>query len=330
MIHRTTIRTDVIDIFSNPDILNLLLNVTVIDTNGQEEKGKGRGVMLYVLTHFWQELFTAFRLGGTEKTPFIRHDLQKLQWQSIARVLVYGHRVHNYFPLKLSQLVINTCLFGEESFSREFLMASFRSFVASDDRVVLDICLGGDFNPNNEDALEFLSMSKCYRIPTKENIEAIIYELALQELVQKPRYIVECWTPILKMLQVDVTFNTPQGVSDMYQSKCPTAKKVIKRLKAETTDESQRQTISHLKRYIKSLEGKALERFLHYVTGSDVLTCESIEVTFNSLSGFLRRPVVHTCGPVLELPTTYESYMDLAEEFTNVMRDEQAWSFDIV
>ena len=118
--------------------------------------------MLDVLTHFWQEVFTAFTLGGTEKTPFIRHDLQKLQWQSIARVLVYGHRVHNYFPLKLSQLVINTCLFREESFSREFLMASFRSFVASDDRVVLDMCLGGDFNPNDEDALEFLSMSKCY------------------------------------------------------------------------------------------------------------------------------------------------------------------------
>ena len=210
------------------------------------------------------------------------------------------------------------------------MLASFRSFVASEDRVVLDMCLSEHFNPSDEDVLEFLSMCKCHRIPTKENIQSIIYELAHQELVQKPRYIVHCWTPILKMLQVDSTFKTPQGVSELYDSKHPTAKKIIKLLKAETADESERQVISHLKRYIKSLEGKALERFLHYVTGSNVLSCEPIEVTFNSLSGFQRRPVVHTCGPNLELSTTCESYMELAEEFTNVMREEQAWSFDLV
>lgn len=57
---------------------------------------------------------------------------------------------------------------------------------------------------------------------------------------------------------------------------------------------------------------------------------DSIEITFTSLSGLQRRPIVHTCGPTLEIPTTYESFTDLAEEFNNVMREEQAWSFDIV
>jgi hypothetical protein len=41
-------------------------------------------------------------------------------------------------------------------------------------------------------------------------------------------------------------------------------------------------------------------------------------------------PISHTCGPKLEVPTTYESYADVASEFKNILKDEQAWSFDII
>ena len=100
-------------------------------------------------------------------------------------------------------------------------------------------------------------------------------------------------------------------------------------LKAESPNDHQKQALDHLKRYIRSLEGKALERFLHFVTSSDVIACDHITVEFNSLDGFVRRPVVQTCEPMLELPITYDSYTDIAVEFTNIMREEQAWSFDI-
>ena len=102
-------------IFTDPNILNNLINIKVIDNRGQEENGKGKGVILDVQTHFWQECFTVHTAGSTEKTLLIRHAMQKDQWQSIARVIVYDFTVLNYFPLKLSQLIITTCLFGEES-----------------------------------------------------------------------------------------------------------------------------------------------------------------------------------------------------------------------
>lgn len=328
--HRTTIRNDIISIFEEQNILESLINITVIDTNGQEEKGKGKRVTLDILTHFWQEFFTVLTSGSNERIPHIRHDLQKPQWEAIARVIVYGYRVVNYFPLKLSQAIVATCLFGEESLTRPFLLTSFNSYVAADDREILDMCLSGDCNPVSEDVLEFLSVWKCFKIPTEENLKTIMFELAHQELVQKPRYIVHCWTLILRMLQVDPFFQTKEGLANLYESKRPTAKKVIKLLTADISHEAQRQTFDHLKRYVRSLEGKALQRFLHFITGSDVLSCQTINVEFNTLDGFQRRPVVHTCGPMLELPTTYETYTDLAEEFTNIMREEQAWSFDIV
>ena len=42
-----------------------------------------------------------------------------------------------YFPLKLSWAFIITCLFGEESITTESLLASFRKYIASEDREVL-------------------------------------------------------------------------------------------------------------------------------------------------------------------------------------------------
>jgi hypothetical protein len=112
--------------------------------------------------------------------------------------------------------------------------------------------------------------------------------------------------------------------------KQPTAKKVLKALEVKTSNEIERLTLDHLKRYIRSLEGKAIERFLHFITGADCLTGRPIQVIFNSLSGLQRRPISHTCGPTLEVPTTYESYADVASEFNNILKDEQAWSFDII
>ena len=73
-----------------------------------------------------------------------------------------------------------------------------------------------------------------------------------------------------------------------------------------------------------------LAMFLHFYTGCDIITCDSIQVSFTTSEGFVRRPVARTCVPILELPSTYESYPSLAEEFTSIMEENLAWAFDIV
>lgn len=317
-------------IFSDPCILNKVIHAIVKDYRGQEEKGRGKGVTLDILTHFWHEAYNDYTAGSTDKVPIIRHDLQKDQWQSIARVIIYGYSVLKYFALRISPVIICTCLFGEESLTKQFLLDSFRAFVTQEDRMVIDECFTDDCNPHDEDVLDFLSTWKCCKVPTKENIKDIIFELAHQELVQKPRYVVHCWSSLLKMLQYDTTFKTQEGILQMYENRKPSAKKVIKLLHVETTSELERLTLDHLKRYIRSLEGKALERFLHFISGSDCIACDSIEITFNGLAGLQRRLIAHTCAPSLEISTTYESFGDLASEFNNILKDDQAWSFDIV
>ena len=68
-----------IKIFNDPNILESTLNFSVKDANGHEEKGVGKGVTLDVLTQFWQEFFTVLTIGSSEKTPYIRHDHQKVE-----------------------------------------------------------------------------------------------------------------------------------------------------------------------------------------------------------------------------------------------------------
>jgi hypothetical protein len=42
---------------------------------------------------------------------------------------------------------------------------------------------------------------------------------------------------------------------------------------------------------------------MRFVTGSGHCTVKTIDISFYSLSGLARRPIVHTCDPLLELPT---------------------------
>lgn len=330
IVHRSTIRKDVIEIFSDPNISACLLYVIVIDNRGQQEEGRGMGVLLDVLTEFWQDVFTSLTVGSGEKVPFIRHDLERPQWEAIARILVYGYKTVQYFPINLSQLFLASCLFGEESISPDFLLTSFREYIAAEDREVLDACLSDAFDPDDKKTLDFLSKFKCCRTPSKYNIQKIIVELARQELIQKPQYVVNIWDPIVNTLRSHYYFQTLEGLKGLYDSKRQTAERLIKLFRAEPSNDAERQCLEHLKSFVKSLEGKALNKFLQFCTGSDVITTDCIEVSFSALDGLQRRPVARTCVPLLELPTSYESYPALVEEFTNVLNEAQAWSFDIV
>ena len=329
-VHRSTIRKDLTEIFDDPGILNSTLDMVVIDAHSKPEKGKGKGVVLDILTHFWNNCFISLTVGRKEKTPFIRHDMQKREWQAIARILVYGYKKYGYFPLQLSFLFMASCLFGEECITLEFLLASFKEYIPAEDQDVLDHCLSDTFDKDDGDVIEFLSSLRCFRLASQDNIQEIIHELALQELVQKPRYIVNCWGPILRSLQDHQEFQTFEGLKEFYKSKTPTAKKIIRLFQAEPSNDAERECLGHLKRFVKSLEGHSLAKFLHFCTGSDIITCDSITITFSTLSGLERRPIARTCAPLIELPSTYESYVALAEEFVNIMRGDQSWSFDIV
>ena len=69
-----------------------------------------------------------------------------------------------------------------------------------------------------------------------------------------------------------------------------------------------------------------------FTTGADVIVIavfSTIQIEFKNLEGLGRRPITHTCGCVLEIPSTYDSFSEFGAEFTNALVKEK-WQNDII
>ena len=110
-----------------------------------------------------------------------------------------------------------------------------------------------------------------------------------------------CWAPILDVQRCEHSFQTLEGLDQLYETKRPTAKKIKKLFRGKPSTGGERQSLDYLKKFVNSLEGKALSMFLRFCTGSDVITCDSIRICFSSLEGLQRRPVARNCTPILKL-----------------------------
>lgn len=329
-VHRSCLKDDLLEIFKTESYTSTNLSFKVIDEKGRVEEGEGIGVARDVISTFWQQLFSSATVGDVEKVPAIRHDYQQSQWRAMGHILVYGFEKLSFFPLGLSRAFIASCLFGEDQIDTEYLLSSFRCYITADEREVYDKVLVGDVTDNDDDLLDFLGNYKCFKSANKGNIKAIISELAHQELIQRPRYIAQCWAEPLSVLKTKAPFKSPQDISAFYEEKRPTAKKVIKAILANPANEAERQSLDFLKKFIRSLDVKSLESFLKFTTGSCMMLQHGISISFTTMEGLARRPIAHTCGPLIELPCTYQTYNELAEELTNILREKGAWGFNIV
>ena len=88
LLHRAQLRHDFIVDFSDLNISNFKLDVTVIDEMGKEEIDSGNVVLRDVISEFWTLFFLAATIGAAEKVPFIRHNFKKNEWEAFGRVFV--------------------------------------------------------------------------------------------------------------------------------------------------------------------------------------------------------------------------------------------------
>ena len=62
----------------------------------------------------------------------------------------------------------------------------------------------------------------------------------------------------------------------------------------------------------------------HFVNSSeaDVVIGSGIQVTFIAITGASRSSIFHTCGNVLELPSTYDDFDDFRKKFTAILNQK--------
>ena len=103
-VHRTHLRDELTELFSDPEILQETIVWRLIDDHDREEEGVRAGVQRHIFSTFWQTVFCSYTLGDVENVPCIRHDLQKSQWEAIGRVPRYGFKYCSYILFPHEQL----------------------------------------------------------------------------------------------------------------------------------------------------------------------------------------------------------------------------------
>ncbi|KAJ8025184.1 hypothetical protein HOLleu_35318 [Holothuria leucospilota] len=322
VVRRSNLFEDFISVFSEKEIMDRKLDVRIVETNGEIEKGEGDGVFRDAVTEFWS-MFCRVSNGDVYKVPVIRHDFDSDRWESIARIFVKGWKDTGYFPIIIAPAFMEECIFG--SHSNADILHSFMLYVSSFERDVLEGALKG-FPDDTDELLDILSGYDCKKIPRSGEFKSLLQEIAHKELIQKPMFVINSWRPVASHMSQDLD---RKSLSALYRDLSPNVKGVIALLKTDSCINSTETTVfGYLKKFIRSLNQNDLKLFLRFCTGSDLLTCNLISVTFNQSDGFTRSPIAHTCTCTLEIPVTYETFTDLKNDFTQILRSN-VWIMDL-
>lgn len=258
-VHRSNVRADMLDIFSDPFIFKSSLNAIIINQLGHEEAGQGNGVLREAFALFWKEFYESHMLGETERVPYIRQDFDRNKWEAVGRILVKGYTESQYFPFKLSKAFLAGCIFGEGSITPEMLQDSFKCYVSPSATSLIEGCLANSIACDSDEMLDFLSAFDCKRKVTHSNFVEIMREVAHKEIVQKPKYVSDCWQPILAHLKI--YFSDVKSLHQFYSSIMPSNVKVIGPLEASPATAAETETLAHLERFIRGLDQAKLTSF---------------------------------------------------------------------
>lgn len=330
-IRRTFIFEDMVKAFKDDSIANKALWLIPVNTNGKREEADDfGGVFRDLLSAFWSEFFNKAAQGMTVMVPSIRHDFNMEDWQSICRILLKGYQEVKYFPLQLDKSFVISTLFGEKELKEDILMDSFLKYLPTEESDTVEAAMKKEFldsSDEDEDVVDILASLGSKRVPkTGSDLHAVVLELAHQEIIQKPSYIRESWDTITS------TWNPFQNVDNLhtiYADAKPSVKRVTKLFVCNPENDREKEVFEYLKRFLRGLNGETLAKFLRYVTGADMLCVQKIDVMFNNLSGCERRIVAHTCGPTVELPRLYDSFLEFKEEFHAILQSGY-WNMDFV
>ncbi|XP_041841968.1 uncharacterized protein LOC121640323 [Melanotaenia boesemani] len=324
-VRRINVVHDVIDIFMEPEVLNVELKMELKNEKAVDSDGVSREVYSAFWEHFLEQCE-----GEDERVPRLRPDFTEQQWQAVGRVWLKGYLDHNIIPIRLSPAFVLACCQGVSSVDEELLMMSFSRFISGPEQVAVEKALQGNMDETaEEDLLELLSRMGSHCLPSKDNLQASLLTMAHKVLLQEPKFVIDCFHSTIHNAVPSLT--NKDSIMTLYESKRPTNKNVAQMIKptSESLNPQEQSALNHLLRYVRSTDRRKLERFLRFCTGSTVLCKDKIEVTFNRLSGLSRRFVAHTCGAVLELPCTYSSYPEFRTELDNILSGD-CFTMDIL
>ena len=122
--------------------------------------------------------------------------------------------------------------------------------------------------------------------------------------MQARRYIALSWQDIFCHVSFSESFSA-HVILNFYKCASPIGEKAPALFEENCQRDQKKQCLKHLKGYIKNCDSTDVQRLLRVMREADIILVEQIKIGYSSLIGISRRPIFCTCGPVVQLSSTY-------------------------
>ncbi|ROL42065.1 hypothetical protein DPX16_19512 [Anabarilius grahami] len=254
IIRRVHCVNDVIQDFSDKNILHANVTFKRVLENGEEEAGIGDGVFRDCITEFWDIFFATRTCGTTYKIPTLHHTFQESEWEAVARIFAIGWLRFGYLPIQLAPPFLKEALSLPSP--ETSLMEAFFNYISPTEKDVLSEALQDFQSADMDEVLSVLSSHSCTVLPNENNLQIILEEIAHKEMVQQPAYIIKCWKPILQSIGETMTAKILDKITENLK---PKARHVAKsNIFPQSMSPSETIVSNNLLRFIRERDQKEL------------------------------------------------------------------------
>lgn len=340
VVNRDRLFDDVINLYKTK-FLEILKQYPFSVAYENEKAYDTGGVSRDMFSQFWDEACLKCFDGGNILVPAVNPHTDTALFPVLGTILSHGFLVSNFLPLRIAFPSLAAMLLGPTILIPDsILVDAFADYLSTYESAFIHevLVLIKDQQPRaftNEQTkklVDILSRMDCREIPNPANLRRLIVQVARHEFLTRPLGALYAFNSGIPATHHPFWNEVNVGeLYSWYTALNATPKRVIEKLE-ENVDMSaaESRVFKFLITFIGDLNQEELRNFLRYVTGSSVLICERIKVTFNGVSGLGRSPISHTCDCWLELSTTYYTYPEFKHEFLNILNSAVAWPMDAV
>ena len=209
-------------------------------------------------------------------------------------------------------------------------------FVTSHEKSLLQKALStfDQLTEEERDRLQnFYSAFGLFDVPREDEIREQLMAIANREFLDIPGPLINLMRRGIPANHMDCFWQylSINHLAYIHHKQRPTPEKVASIIEAESPDLTvdEDRIMYYLIEFVSTLDSDSLSDFLILTTAS-IHQPVKIVLTFNSMFGLQRRPIMHTCSNTIELPTSYNNYQEFRREFRAVLSNPDSLIYSAI
>ncbi len=238
-------------------------------------------------------------------------------------------------PVRLPFPCLCTILLGPSvNISDDILVDAFLEYLPVVDCATIQKCIQNRaISPLlKSSVISVFSRFGCLEMPTVNNILRLCAQIAKHEFTMKPLaalFAIASGVPT-QHHQYWSTYSV-DSLYKLYLALRVNPAKIVQQIDEPFFHcRNQEKVFNFLLTFVGSMKRNEAQQFLRFVTGSSVCFAVNISVSFNTLSGFTRRPIAHTCSSTLQVSAMYGTYTEFVEQFSQVLASPDCWKMNSI